>query len=914
MKSNDLSVLLRNNTGNKDKASLINGFVVRTKIFETIFSEIAMSKSDKPEQNYLIIGQRGAGKTTLLFRIKYAIEDNIELSNIIIPIMFSEEQYNLLDLTNLWESIAEHLEEHPAFVHLPNQISAIDSGSLYREELVYDLLESSLRVQGRKIIVFIENIDVFFKKLGSSGQKRLREVLTTSSTIRLICSSTTYFDAIVDYSEPFYQFFKIIQLDGLTKSESVRLLYKLAEQRDELTQIEYIISEHPKRLESLRRLTGGNPRIISYLFQIFLDNENGKAIVDLYKLLDDITFLYKAELDQLSAQQQKIVDSIARSWDAVSTKEIVVKTGLDSKHISSVLNILERNQVVESISTKKKNNLYRLRDRFLNIWYLMRFGRKREKENVIWLVRFYDAWCDKTELYKRITSHIRDLKGGKYDFNAALDMGNVFLSCENVPSAIKLNLYQTTKSILPRELVKELKLSDTVLYNSIRTSVKRGEFSKAITMLSELSRNKRYFEIAAWVYLKQGDGRQAIDHLVSLYNIEPSGDLALSIARLYETSLNDLINATKFFEFALAESLWEAAYRMGQISFYDFQDISAAEKYHRLAIENGYVDSIIALATIFFEIADFEKSEELVKMAVTNGDQSAANVLAVIYWKKGQLDLAIRTFESSIESGDMLAALNLGRLYVGADEPDYEKAKVLFEAAVAAGEWKGYYELGRLARREGDNVLGEKLLLEGTSKKDAESAHLLGHIYSEEKKWTKAEQLFVKSFRWGRDSSLICLSEMVFEAKLNKRKMHVLKHFEDNFSQIPKVPVFLIEYAKLLLWNEHYEKAIDTVTNIQSVILEILTQSTDEEYKEILVGELSLFFTFLMSRGLYKATYMFFESSDSQFRQILKPIYFALMSFMKDEYPNEILKAGGELKETIKEIIGSVELYRTEYF
>lgn len=913
MKANEINLLLRNNTGNKAKDSLIDGFVIRTRIFNNIFSELSMYRSDKPEQNYLVIGQRGAGKTTLLYRLKYAIDDDPKLSDIIIPVMFSEEQYNLLDLINLWESIAEYLEEYPGFEYLSDEILRFDTNSSFREELVYDLLESNLKRMNKKLVVFIENIDVFFKKIGREGQKRLREVLTTSSNIRLICSSTTYFDAIIDYSEPFYQFFKIIQLDGLTKGESVKLLNKLAEQRNEIDQIQQIVSQHPKRLESLRRLTGGNPRIISYLFQIFLDNENGKAIVDLYKLLDDITYLYKAELDQLSAQQQKIVDSIARAWDAVSTKEIVSRTGIDSKHVSSILNTLEKNQIVESISTKTKNNLYRLKDRFLNIWYLMRFGRKREKENVIWLVRFYDAWCDKTELSKRITSHIRDLKGGKYDFNAALDMGNVFLSCENVPSSIKFNLYQTTKSYLPKELVKELRLSDTLLYNSIKDFVKRKEFEKAINTLSELSSQKKYHEVAGWVYLKQGNFKSAIDHLISLYGIKPSGELAISIARIYETELDDSKNAFKYFEFALEQSIWESAYRLGQISFYDFDDIVAAEKYHRVAIENGYEESIMALATIFFSIGDLESSEILVRMAINNGDIAAENNLAVIYRRKGQLALAIKTYEEAIERGNTFAILNLGRLYMGMEEPNFEKARTLFEKAIAAGEENGYYELGRLFREQGDEDSGERLLLQGVEARDPDSAHLLGHIYLKQGKWSKAEQYFVKSIRWGRYSSLICLAEGAFVSKRNKRKAYVLQQFEEHLDEIPRVPLFMIEYARLLLWNDRFESALEILSEIQDSVVKILTDKVDEEYKEIVVGELTQFFTFLLSRGQYKAAYAIFQNPELQFRQILKPVYFALMSFMKDEYPSEFLKAGDELKETVEEVVREVENYRIDY-
>ena len=46
--------------------------------------------------------------------------------------------------------------------------------------------------------------------------------------------------------------------------------------------------------------------------------------------------------------------------------------------------------MVEKVETKTKNHLYRLEERFFNIWYLMRFGRKTH-QRVLWLVRFFET-------------------------------------------------------------------------------------------------------------------------------------------------------------------------------------------------------------------------------------------------------------------------------------------------------------------------------------------------------------------------------------------------------------------------------------------------------------------------------------------------------------------------------------------
>ena len=44
-----------------------------------------------------------------------------------------------------------------------------------------------------------------------------------------------------------------------------------------------------------------------------------------------------------------------------------------------------------------------------------------------------------------------------------------------------------------------------------------------------------------------------------------------------------------------------------------------------------------------------------------------------------------------------------------------------------------------------------------------------------------------------------------------------------------------------------------------------------------------------------------------------KPIYYALMHFMKKELPDEYLKMGGELKETVDEIVEKNHLLAKDY-
>lgn len=813
MSAKDINVYLRNNTGNKTKESLIEGFVVRTKQFNNILSEIKLSKTDKPEQNYLVIGQRGAGKTTLLYRLMYAITEDPELSTQIIPVMFSEEQYNFMDLVNLWEGIAESLEDNLSFELLQERIEKIEINHPHREELIYEAVEDELEKNEKKIIVFIENVDVFFKKIGKPGQQRLREVLSTSKRIRMICSATTFFEGVIDYSEPFYEFFKILQLNGLNRTESMLLLRKLAEQRNVTSQLDQILKEHPKRLESLRRLTGGNPRIISYLFHIFQDNENGNAIVDLYKLLDDITYLYKAELDQLSSQQQKLIDVMARNWDAISTKEIANRTNIESKHVSSILKTLEKNQVIESINTKTKNNLYRIKDRFLNIWYLMRFGKKKERENVIWLVRFYDAWCDRTELSQRIDLLLKASESDQSDPEATIDMGNVYLSCKNVAPKDRFELHSKMQSKFPEHF--SAPLPDSEVKSAVIQFITNDEFEKAMDALDKVDKSsKSYLYLGNWLYISKEDDDSNADFLKSFYNENSNPENAFEVGDLFEKTLSDHENALKYFEIALHGEIWLSALHMGEIYLEELNEYESAEKYLFIALEK------------------------------------------------------------TIEEIDEVHAL-----------------------------------LGKLRLKQERDTEAEEYLLKSAEKENPFAAHSLGHFYIKADNWEKAKEYFLKSVDWGKKSSFMCFYISALERNKQQEIPFILQKFDEIIADNDENTALILAYARALLWDNQIEKAINLVRSKEQEVFNLLNDDEEENdmKKRMVFGELNMFFVLLIAKGQFNAANAFFQNKNEHYKQILKPIYFALMHYMDDEYPNEFLKAGDELKETISEIINEIE-------
>lgn len=910
---NSQDVFFRNNTGSKSKSAIVDGFVVRTNEFEHIKNVLLNADKDYRTLNNIIIGQRGAGKTTLMHRLNYAILDDKKLSNSYLPIMFSEEQYNLSDLTTLWEAIAIGIEDNFYKEKLTASIDDIIDTEENYEELSFKLLQNFLRSKDKIAILFIENINYFLKKLTEEERKRLKSILTSESSFRIIGASTSYSDGSIDFGDLFYNFFNTIQLDGLTQEDCEKLLIRIGQQYGEEDQIRAIINNFPGRVEALRRLTGGVPRTISYLFQIFLDNENGKAIKDLYLLIDTLTLLYKSELDQLSTQQQKVIDAIARKWDAISVKEIAKRTRLESKNISSILSYLEKNQLIEKVPTSTKNHLYRIKERFMNIWYLMRFGRKHDKENVIWLVRFFDAWCDESELTKRLKNHISNLKDGKYDAVAAIDMGNTFLSCENIPDNLKEELISTTNSILPDRLLKNSKTAEKDVLEDIKKLLKEERFDEAVRRLGDVeNKDVDYFTLATSIYLTQGDHQKGLEAAMAAWDLDNQNTfISISLGIIYDLHLKDPDTAIYYYEksLTLPHPHPYAANRLGAI-YKKKKDYEKAIKYHKQAVSKNIKQSLLSLGNIYSEINDLKKAEKYFEDAINANVDGANTALAKFFRNQNKIKEAGLALLNAVKLNEENSNINLGRYYLTLKRPSFKKAEEQFMLAIEKGDIDGYSQLARLYMKQKQTDKAISTFEQGVTQNDPESAHQLGHILAKQGKFDKSDDMFGKAIELGDDSIIGCWVQSIYNSKRND-KMHFAQELLEKYKPKTANIRFELLYAKILLHNGNLSDAIGIIKKQAIDIRNIYSNDDEEGYSHRVLSELVEFFLLLIAKREYDiALDMFSDSNDFDFRTMLKPVYYLLMDELKEDFPMEYLKAGKELTETINDLKKEIEYMR----
>lgn len=395
------------------KDELISLFVVRQDLLRLLLEDLRATALGKTPQHHLILGHRGMGKTMLLRRLSFAIEEDDVLGPGWVPLTFPEEQYNIANLSDFWlnctDALSDWLETHGRGVeakeldekaeklrHLPEDRRA-------REALA--LLASTARHIRRRFVLLVDNVDLVFERI-KEQEWSLRETLSSEPSIVLVGASAKAVESSFSYDQAFYDFFQVHELEGISLEETRKLLIHYSEAWGS-PEVKRIAEEEPARIHVLHTLTGGNPRTIILLFNVLASGVDGDVRTDLERLLDQCTPLYKARFEELATQSQQVVHALAVHWDPISAGELAELLAMDVNAISSQLNRLVKQGVLEKVDYYPESKAgFQIAERFFNIWYLMRASR-RVRRRLVWLVEFLRMFYSQDQLRVRAAVHIQ---------------------------------------------------------------------------------------------------------------------------------------------------------------------------------------------------------------------------------------------------------------------------------------------------------------------------------------------------------------------------------------------------------------------------------------------------------------------------------------------------------------------------
>lgn len=430
-------------------------FVVRQTDLADIVAAVRDTPATQVPQHILVCGHRGMGKSTLLRRLALSINDTPELSAQWLPLVFPEEQYTVRTLAELWlnvlDALADALEQAGA---APDELALLDARvcqiadmpPVEAESAAIDLLTRWVADHQRGLVLLIDSSDLLLNSLAHGEGKaakhagnanalwRLRNVLSHQPGLFWIGASYQALESHHQYQDAFHDFFAQHELRPLDLAEMRSAMLALALRfgagrglQGEAAEKEMarILDTRPERLKTLRLLSGGNPRTMVTLYELFAAGGDDSIQADLKRLLDIMTPLYKARMEALSEQPQKIFAHIMESWSPIGVRELAAEAGIPATTISGQLARLEVEGLIEKarLPGKTKRSGYQASERFFNVWYLMRYGTRRLRQRLTWAVQFMRLWFSREEL-----SSMAGARSGRHARGEINDLGNLEFS------------------------------------------------------------------------------------------------------------------------------------------------------------------------------------------------------------------------------------------------------------------------------------------------------------------------------------------------------------------------------------------------------------------------------------------------------------------------------------------------------
>ena len=677
---------------NNDNATVRRNFVVRVSEFELIMSDLRRKKAKDPLQHELLLGRRGSGKSTLLKRIQIEIEEDPTLSKNYIAINLAEEQAGIYRLSDLWfEALKEISLQTNTVVNL-EAFSTFKDNQEYARYL-YGEIHKILVEHQKKVVLLLDNLDRIVENFDDDGHL-LRETLLNYNDVQIIGGSTRMDEHFWQYDKPFYEFFRRHRLEGLTFEEIHQLLNQWSDLMG-LTQLKDYALHNRGKIEALRILTDGLPRTLQFFIKIFLKNSTLTGFDHIKQTMDLASPLYQERLNNLTAPQRKIVLEMAFIWEACSTKQLVEACRMEGKLISSFMRQLNGFGIVETVQTNTKNHLYRLSERFFNMWLIVTQGNPDQKRKARYLTIFLETWYDANEIQDMATTHFQNLKAKNMGYDQAVVLTKAISQSKHIGVRERDRLLDLTYQLSDCQPDKgDLPITFKKLGEEIDKLQEEGKYEEALKKVEEIE------------------------------NEEDGVKFFLKAYFLYE--LKNEKEAEKYYEKSVKKGHISASFNLALL-FQNQGEIEEAEKYYLIAIDRKDINSAFNLANLYQAQSKYESAEKYYLIAIGNGIDSALFNLANLHYNQGKDKDAEKYYLKAIEKGDIGALHNLAILYQS--QGKIEDAEKYYFKASKKGQIESIHHLGLLYESQGKIEDAEKYYLNAIEKGEIISLHSLAFLY-----------------------------------------------------------------------------------------------------------------------------------------------------------------------------------------
>jgi DNA-binding transcriptional ArsR family regulator len=466
-------------------------FVQREKLAQRTVDQIRDSVLTQTKHYSLLVGPRGIGKTHFVSLMYYRIKKLEELQSRLVIAWLHEDGYAIGSFLDLLLQIFQGIFKENKDKALQEKVQAIYSLSSQEAEAVaLRLLKDYL--DKRTLLLLIENLDEVFKGLGEEGQQKLRSALQENSFCTILATSPALFNGVALQTFPFYGFFRIQHLEGLSLEEATNLLLKIAEVQGDEELVQFLSTGLGQdRVRVVHELAGGSHRVFVVFSQFLTKKTLDELVNAVLEMLDDLTPYYQARMSYLSPQQRKIIDFLASRGRPIPVKDIAQYCFITHQTASGQLKDLQEKVYVSSEALGRES-WYELREPLMRHCLEV---KKNRGEPVRLLVDFLRIWYSRDELEKRIQELPENSFLDRTDLQKVVYEWEVF----SLDSLAFLNLIAIKTLKVFAELAFKAQLSEMIYWQSVWSELgeKHDEFQIPLRLMNAAiqflkgNRNKR---------------------------------------------------------------------------------------------------------------------------------------------------------------------------------------------------------------------------------------------------------------------------------------------------------------------------------------------------------------------------------------------------------------------------------------
>ncbi|MCX7095694.1 MAG: hypothetical protein NTY50_19925 [Methylobacter sp.] len=174
-------------------------------------------------------------------------------------------------------------------------------------------------------------------------------------------------------------------------------------------------------------------------------------------------------------------------------------------------------------------------------------------------------------------------------------------------------------------------------------------------------------------------------------------------------------------------------------------------------------------------------------------------------------------------------------------------------------------------------------------------------LFSELKQYKKAENSYKQAIDLEIAGAANSLAWFYFETIQQDKKAEALTLAHSAVADNPSFAC-LHTLATVALWNDEINIARESIEKI------LLAESWQQDSNEKAFIDLLILLLAKGQTNLFDRWQQQFDLADR-----LKPLYYAFLNLVPEKYPNQLLRMGSELKQTVDEILEKIAAYQEKY-